>query len=261
MARLPIIALALAALGAGCFTQSEGEALRRDLERLKRELEDKAKQAERDRAKLQKVMEQATALLTRNSADVGAQVERIQAKVDKVAGEVETRNKRVDELAQKLGELQAKVDVKLESLASGSKPTPTPTDKDELFKQAQSKLAAGDQLEARRLAREFITRFPSDPRLDRAQMLLGDSYYTEQKFPNAIVEYRKVIEQYKHSAMLPDALAKIGMSFYQLKYCREAADFFNELLKKHKRHAQAAQAKKVLALIKRFRHNRSVCNP
>jgi TolA-binding protein len=250
--------------GAGCYSQSDGEALRRDLDGLKKELAKVSARTEEGQVKLQKVMEQATGLLTRNSADLGVQVERMQAKVDKLSGEMEARQKKVEDLTQKLADFQAKVDVKLEGLSSEShqnKNPPTPGDKEDLFKQAQAKYLAGDHQEARRLLRHFVTRFASDSKVDRAQLMLGDSYYAEQKFAPAIVEYRKIVEQFQQSAVVPDALGKIGMAFYQLKFCRDAEPFFGQLTKKYPKHPQAAQAKKVLALIKRYRKSREVCRP
>jgi len=254
----------LALLPLGCFTKEEGDALRREVNELKQEMAKEHTKSERDRGRTQKVMEQATSLLTRNNADVGVQVERLQSKVALLTGQLEERQKKLDELAQKFGDFQAKVDVKLEGLAGQSaqnQNAPTPTDKEQLFAQASAKLAAGDQQEARRLLRHFIDRFPQDPRVDKAQLMLGDSYYTEQKFAPAIVEYKKIVEQYRQSAVVPDALNKIGMSFYQLKFCSDAELFFSQLLKKHKRHPQAANAARVIGLIRRYKNNRSVCRP
>jgi len=260
------IFLCTASIGAsGCWTsRADGDSLRRDVDALKRELSSDIRKANQERAKLQQIMEQATALLTRNNADVGAQVERLQAKVDQISGSVEERQKKVEEVAQRLSDFQAKVDVKLEGLSNESaqnKNPPTPNDKDELFTLASTKYSAGDQQEARRLLRAFITRFPTDARMDRAQLMLGDSYYTEQKFAPAIVEYKKIIEEYKQSTVVPDALAKIGMSFYQLKFCSDAQLFFSQLLQKYKTHPQASTAKRVLDLIKKNKRDRNVCRP
>lgn len=259
-----LLGVVLLGLG-GCWTsRSEGEALRRDVDSLKREISSDMRKAEQERVKLQRIMEQATALLTRNSADVGVQVERLQAKVDKLSGDMDERQRKLTDLAQKLSEYQAKTDVKLEGLSSDSaqnKNPPISNDKDELFRNASAKLTAGDHQEARRLLRHFITRFSTDSRMDRAQLMLGDSYYAEQKFAPAIVEYKKIIEQYQQSTVVPDALAKIGMSFYQLKFCADAQLFFSQLLKKHKKHPQAATATKILKLIKRYKNNREFCRP
>jgi len=65
-----IVCFALSA----CLSSDEGEALKRDVEQLKKQLHKESGRAENSRQELQKVMEQATALLTRNNADVGAQV-------------------------------------------------------------------------------------------------------------------------------------------------------------------------------------------
>ncbi len=261
---LRALALALALAATGCMTRAEGDAVKADVEALKKQLAEQATKAEIERAKLQKVMEQATGLLTRNNADVGVQVERMQTRLDRIGGDVEERLKKVDDLDKKFSDFKAKVDIKLEGL-SGSSPQAknpaTPTDKDELFRQAAAKLAAGDHPEARRLARSFLERFPSDPRVDRAQLMLGDSYYAEQKFAPAIVEYKKVIEQYPKSAQVPEALNKVGMSFYQLKYCSDAELFFSQLAKKYKKTPQAANATRVLGLIKKYKKNREICRP
>jgi TolA-binding protein len=261
---LLVAPLMAGALLLGCFTREEGDALKREVNELKKQTSDDRSRSEREKEQLRKVMEQATSLLTRNNADVGAQVERLTNKVAELTGQLEERQRKLDELSQKLSEFQARTDVKLEGLAGQSpqnRNPPTPADKDELFKQASAKLAAGDQQEARRLLRHFIDRFPKDPRLDRAQLMLGDSYFAEQKFAPAIVEYKKIVEQYQQSAVVPDALAKIGMAFYQLKFCGDAQLFFSQLLKKYKRHPQAANASRVLGLIRRYRNNREVCRP
>lgn len=249
----------------GCWTtKDDGEALKKDVAMLKKELSRNIRRAKEERIKLQSIMEKATALLTRNSADVGAQVERIQSQVNKVSGWMDESKQVVKELQTTFNEWKAKVDVKLEGLsgqAKGNTNAPVPEDKDALFKQAEDKLLAGDHQEARRLTRHFINRFPTDSRVHKAQLMLGDSYFAEQKFAPAIVEYKKIIEQYKKSSSLPDALFKIGMAFYQLKFCSDAQLFLRQLTKKYTKHAQIKRAKKVLGLITRYRKNRNMCRP
>lgn len=259
-----LLAAGMLLLG-GCWTTKEqGQALRKDVDKLKAELAKAQQQSKEERIKLQKVLEQATALLTHNSADVGAQVERMQAKLDRMSGTVEENKVGIKELQDKFKDWVAKMDVKVEGLsgqAAGAKNAPVPEDKDALFTKAKAKYDASDHQEARRLLRHFINRFADDKRVDQAQLMVGESYFAEQKFAPAIVEYKKIIEQHKKSASVPDALFKIGMSFYQLKFCADAALFFRELRKNHKRHPQIKRAKKVLKLIKRYRRNRNVCRP
>ena len=259
MRRPPALFIATLTLAtAGCWTsKDQGESLRRDVDQLKQRLHRDIKQSKEEREKLQKVMEQATALLTRNSADVGAQVERMQARADKLDGQVEEQEKKLNDINQQL----AKIDVKLDSLSSGAQPKqpPIPTDPNALFQLSQQKLAAGEHEEARRLLRHFRSNFPTDARADTAQLMLGESYFAENKFANAIVEYRKIVEQMKKSKVYPDALYKIGMAFYQLKFCADAQIFLNQLVKRHRRYKEAARARKVLTLIKRYKRNPKFC--
>jgi len=265
--KAPLCALGAAFLAAvllaGCWTtKDQGDALRRDVDEFKKQLHRDINSSNQERKKLQEVMEQATVLLTRNSADVGAQVDRIQAKADRVGGQLEEQQKKLDELGQQFTEFKAKVEVKLEGLAGGAPPEKggdTPTDKDELYRLAQTKLAQGDHKEARRLARHFISTFPTDGRAHTAQLMLGDSYYMEQKFAPAIVEYKEILEKHKKSPAVPDALYKIGMSFYQLKFCADAEVFLSQLIKKHRRSKYAVQSKKVLGVIRKFKRDKKVC--
>ena len=127
------------------------------------------------------------------------------------------------------------------------------------FDREMGKLSAGDHPEARRLLRHFRSSYPKDPRVDQAQLMLGNSWYAEQKFAPAIVEYKKIVEQHKKSKVYPDALYKIGMAFYQLKFCSDAKLFLSQLVKRHRRHQQAKRARKVLKLIRRYRRNRAFC--
>jgi TolA-binding protein len=253
--------LLLLAAGAGCFTsKEEGEALRRDLDKLKKHLHEDVENSRQERKKLQKIMEQATALLTRNSADVGAQVDRLQARIDKLTGQVEAQDKKINDINQQLAKLSVQVD-RLVSGAPAPNQPPIPTDPNALFKMAQGKLAAGEHDEARRLLRHFRSNHPTDSRVDHAQLMLGDSYFAEQQFAKAIVEYKKILEKpkKKRSRVYPDALYKTGMAFYQLKFCSDAKVFLTQLVKRHRRHPQARRAKKVLRLIRIHKRNPAVC--
>lgn len=261
-ATISTLGLLLALGSAGCMTTGEGEALRKEVASLKKSLSKTQLRADKELQKLQKVMEQATALLTRNNADVGAQVDRLQQNVAKLTGGAEENAKTVQELSKRFADFQAKVDVKLENLSSGApqkKQAPVPEDKDKLFTLAQGRINAGKHQEGRRLLRHFLVRFEKDSRVPDAWLQLGNSYYAQGKFANAIQEYRKVIEKYKRSKAVPEALYKIGMSFYQLKYCSDARVFFSELTRKHRRHRAAKSAYKTLKLIRRYRRNRRFC--
>jgi len=250
-------------LAAGCMSRKDGEALQRDVTTLQRKLAAMRQQMEAESLKLQKVLGKTTTSLSRNSADIGAQVDRLERKVTKLSGKMDETRKDLADLSKKYSDFQAKVDVKLERLTSGAPKTrqaPVPQDKDKLFVLAKATITRGKHGEGRRLLRHFLARFPKDARASLAQVLLGNSYFAQGKYANAIQEYRKVLEQHKRSKQVPDALYKIGLSFYQLKFCTDARTFLSELLRKYRRYRKARNARKVLRVIRRFRKNPRYCS-
>lgn len=248
-------------LATGCYaSRDETTALRKEVAQVRQQINEDMRRAQEERRKLEELIEKATKLLARNSADIGAQVERMQQKLDRTSGRTDEQQRNIDELRQN----QAKLEVKLEGLSRSdaqSANAQMPEDKEQLYSLAISKFNANDFSESRRLLRNFISRFAQDQRLPQAQLYLGDSYFSEQKFAPAIVEYKIILEQYQQSTQVPDALYKIGMAFYQLKYCNDAQLFFGQLLKKHKNYVYATRAEKALLAIKQNRNNYSFCRP
>ena len=52
---------------------------------------------------------------------------------------------------------------------------------------------------------------------DNAQYWLGEAYYVNKSFPEALVAFQRVVDNYPQSRKLPDALLKIGYCNYELK--------------------------------------------
>jgi tol-pal system protein YbgF len=52
---------------------------------------------------------------------------------------------------------------------------------------------------------------------DNAQYWLGEAYYVNKSFPDALAAFQRVVDKYPDSRKLPDALLKIGYCDYELK--------------------------------------------
>lgn len=248
---------------AGCMSHQDGAALQRDVARLSGELQQEHDQSARTREQLRQVIERATGLLTRNSADLGAQVEAMQQRLAQLGGSVEQLRKELDDLQRTIGDVQKRVEGRPEGAAaaagSSTAATTLPEGADALFALATEKLGAGEATLGRQLLRQFISRFASDGRAAGAQLTLGSSLFAEQKYAAAIQEYRKVVEQYSQSTAVPEALYQIGLSFHQLKYCSDAESFLGELLKRHRASPFADKANTLLKLIHRYRADKRIC--
>jgi tol-pal system protein YbgF len=284
--RSSFAALLCAPLLVGCFTKYEGDQLRKDvtelegrvatIEKRDSDLTAATRDAKDQVARLKEVLEEATRLVTRTSADFGLRVQKLTEDLTALSG-------KVDEVAHGLEAMQkdeqtwrAQADVKLEALGSrpgaataspgaagavpGGAAPAAPPGKDALFSQAQQRLAAGDHEEARRLLRQFLSQFPQDPRAAQAQLLHGESYFQQKKFAAAIGEFQKVIDNHPRSPAVEEAMYKVGVSFLELHFCTDAKTVFGEALKRYPRGPNAAAIQRSLAEIQKNGRNRRVCS-
>jgi tol-pal system protein YbgF len=63
----------------------------------------------------------------------------------------------------------------------------------------------------------FIVSYPESSLIDNANYWLGEAYYVNKAFPDALRAFRGVIEKYPSSRKYPDALLKTGFCYYELK--------------------------------------------
>jgi tol-pal system protein YbgF len=94
---------------------------------------------------------------------------------------------------------------------------------------------------------DFLARFPKDELAPNAQYWLGETYYAEKRWNDAIVEFQKVLKEYKTSDKVPDALLKIGMSFQAEGDCKNAELFFEEVAQSHRSSSAARLAREKAA--------------
>ena len=234
---------------AACVTTAqEGEEMRRDIASLKEQLkkEQAQAQAERDRLaadgkakaqQLQDALDQLNRASRKSGADLAVDLEKAQNDINAVRGQLEViahrleaidqanadRDKRVDE-ASKIVTLRQKELDKAEH----------PTDKTAIYNLARRKLEEGQLPRARELFAEFVKSFHGDELAPNAQYWLGETWYADKRYDDAISEFQKVLKEWKGSEKVPDALLKIGMSFQAQGNCKSALLFFEEVVGAHK---------------------------
>src|SRR5262245_41309868 len=200
-------ALALAALISAsgvpaCVTNSEGEKMRADIVDLKAKLdqiEKRDKEYKEQVVRLRKVLDEATRLLTRNSADVGAKAAKAEQDIAALQGRLEEISHTLDQQTRLSGEERTRFETRLAALEQTQtkivdKVAPVmPDDKEQLWQQAGQRLASGQRDDGRRFYRVFIQRFPQDPRAPQAYLAIGMSFVQEGKYANAVGEFDKVL--------------------------------------------------------------------
>ena len=92
---------------------------------------------------------------------------------------------------------------------------------------------------ARKAFESFLKRFPQSDQADNAQFWIGETYYRENWYEKAILEYQKVIENFPKGNKVPAALLKQGMAFIELGDKENAGLIFKELVDRYPRSTEA----------------------
>jgi tol-pal system protein YbgF len=264
--------LIAAASTSGCFafvTKEEGRELKQQIDDVrtlsaKNELRaaELTKELDEQLKRLRLVVDEATKVVTRNSADVGLQVQKLQTDLAQITGRVDDLQHASDALTKQFQDYRAASDTKLEQLVNNStaaKNPPIPETPDALYAEADKRLAAQQWPEARRLYDAFINRYPGDPRAARAQYNIGEAYNAEKRTANAMQAYTRVHDNFPKSDVVPDAMYKTALGFYTLKYCSDAKVWLEELLKHYPHTTWKKDALEQIRKIGHDQKNKAVC--
>ncbi len=224
----------------GCLMlKKDGDELRTSIDAQDKRLaqleaEVRAKNLELD-AKLTELssgMERAKSLLTRDSADVGAQVQTQAQAMAELQGKIDELQHALSDLTQGSAKTIAELDDKIAKLsttkpaAGGTAPaidaSEVPADKIAHFTAAYEAYRGGEHEKARALFNEYITRYPDDDKAGEAQYWIGASFLVQNKPGTALGEYRKVIASYPKSPAVDTALYGMADAFFRLHACSDA---------------------------------------
>lgn len=114
----------------------------------------------------------------------------------------------------------------------------------------QRKLAEGKYRDARVLFRKYADANPVAEDAPEAVFLIADSYFMEELYEEAILEYQNLIDIYPDSPRVTTSQLKQGMALMEIEKTDEAALFFESLIESHPRSPEAAEAEKYLKKIK-----------
>jgi TolA-binding protein len=254
-----LAAVALTTLAApACVTTKEGEKMQADIADLRLRLDDidkRDQQYKEQVVRLRKVLDEATALLTRNSADVGAKAAKAEQDIAALQGRMEEISHAMELQTRQAADDRNRLETRLAGLEQTQtkivdKVAPVmPDDKEQLWQQAGQRLSSGQRDEGRRFYRVFIQRFPQDPRAAQAYLAIGMSFVQESKYPNAAAEFQKVLDVYPRAPEVPEAMWQLSLAFVQLHFCTDARSLLGDLVKRYPKSSRAADARAELKTI------------
>ncbi len=118
-----------------------------------------------------------------------------------------------------------------------------------LYAKALNLYRNGDIEGARSLFEKFLSIYPSTGLSDNALFWLGETYYVEGRYPEAIVRYQEVLTKYPRSDKVPSALLKMAFSQEKLGNATDAQVTLKRLVYSYPDTPQARIAKKELEKI------------
>ena len=242
----------------GCMTRMQGRKLQTSVAELRLRLDDvdKLDQTHKEQVvQLRTVLDEATALLTTNSNDVGAKERKAETDIAVLQAQIERLSQAIDQHHQERADEQGRFEARLASLerseaAIADRVAPLlPDDKDELWQQAAVHLGSEERDEGRRFLRVFIQRFPQDPRAPQAYLLIGGSFLEEKRFSSAVASFQRLLDTFPSSPEVPEAKVQLSSAFVQLRFCTDARSLLRDVVKRYPRSTPAAEARRELDVV------------
>ena len=91
---------------------------------------------------------------------------------------------------------------------------------------------------------DFIAKYPRHSLAANAQYWIGEAYYAQRDYRQALVEFQKVLEY--GPAKAPDALVKMGMGWVKLRDVRRAQDLWQRAVRDYPKSEAAVTAQQLL---------------
>lgn len=185
-------------------------------------------------------------LANQSLLDLSQRIEASQSEVRTLRGQLDELQHNLTKTQDQQRELYGDVDRRLAAVeggvtagtagaarsAAGGLPVPEGDDRAN-YQAAFDLLKDGKYGEAASAFKQFLTTFSGSALADNAQYWLGEAHYVTKQYPDALRDFRTVIEKYPESRKTPDALLKIGYCNYELKNWAEARSSLDQVVKQY----------------------------
>lgn len=181
---------------------------------------------------LEKVVDQVNGL-SANLQRINQAVEGVKDNNDKTSAElrvaVSNIDKDVDALAEGLAALRGQIS-SVSQQVTAMKVTAEPlATVEDLRRTAMTDYLVGNYDLAIGGFQELLAKFPGDPQAFEARLSIGDAYYNQKKYDQALVEYDMFLQNYPPNDKTRAALYKKGLAHAELNQRPEALAVFKKV--------------------------------
>ena len=259
MKRWPLaMILLLALLNGGCLVTEEQLRLQREVLELTRRLDGverslKAVQEETSGGIKARVDE-----LTRSQAEQQAGFDGLRVDLQGVQGRFDDLGRTnatlrqdltllKDELGLQVADLAQRLAKVEQAQAAAPAATPAGESADALYERGLQAIRDRQEPAAgRELMASFLKRYPTDPRAANAAYWIGETYYAEQAFDQAVLQFEEVAQKYGDDPKVASALYKQALAFDALKDRKSARLVMNKVVERFPLSDEAKMAREKL---------------
>jgi len=228
---------------------SDNDALRADLKVQQEKLTESLPRVDQKVAEVTKALEGLDQAARRSDADIGVQLQKVVEDMATLRGQVDAYSHQLDQLQSQVGALPGVAAAK--PVPAPASDVPRPADKKEFFALALSKQKAGELPVARQLYLDFVRKYPRDDLAGEAHFQLAESYFAEDKCPEALPEYGQLVKAFPNSKSMPSALLHSADCFQRLKNVDAALAALDQVIKRYPGTEAAKKAKVRTAELKK----------
>jgi tol-pal system protein YbgF len=129
---------------------------------------------------------------------------------------------------------------------SAIKPEEKPLNEAQLYEKAYSYYQKGDLKNAKKFFEEYIKNFPKGKWIGQAYFWIGEIYFKEKNYEEAILNYQKLIELPGLHPLKPSAMLKQAQAFKALGDIEAYKILLKKLINQYPQSKEAEVAKKLL---------------
>jgi tol-pal system protein YbgF len=262
-----VILFALLCSAAGCATRADMESLetntndaRRRIVRLEKEMVG-IRQMANDEVQISlQGLRNEMASIRKGAADLQASQDTIRVDMQEMSGKAddvkilvqksieeekfqkEETERRLEAMEDRLAKLEKKIGDQQTSAIGPSVSTP-----EGIYEGGLAAFKAGEMQKARDHFDRIIEQHPTHALIANCHYWIGETYYSEKNYEQAILAFQEVIKNFSKSDKTPAALLKQGMSFKNIGDKKSARYVLNKLKDEY---PQSEDAKKGRALLK-----------
>jgi tol-pal system protein YbgF len=234
----------LALLAIGCASRASLRQTHEDLAGLRSDVTELRRSQELAVRELARTVAEVRALDARNSE--------LQAALREQAAEAARLRARVDAAEQELREAKAVIP----SPPSAAAPAPAPPsrqpgalepdDAEQAYNAALANFSAREHGQAVLDLLDFIAKYPTHALAPGAQYWIGEAYYVQRDYRQALVEFQRVVQMAPDSPRAADALLKLGLSHTNLRENSRAQQAWQRVVRDYPATDAAGRARDLL---------------